>query len=153
MRRPGRSRSISKLLRVSAPSTPSSGPDRAFTISSGATRTLLRGTSTPPIVKLRSSNSPAGMSPVIPCICLPNLHANPLRGGRRQYGGLGAGIEEKKDRCAIGENLDDRLVIKHRNRGLGQANGSADADPISGVGGSRRQRCRDDCYASPCLDR
>ena len=32
-----------------------------------------RGTSTPPIVKLRSSNSPAGMSPVIPCICPPNL--------------------------------------------------------------------------------
>jgi hypothetical protein len=49
------------------------------------------------------------------------LRADPLRGGRRQYGCLGAGIEEKKDRCAIGENLDDRLVIKHRNRGLGQA--------------------------------
>ena len=81
------------------------------------------------------------------------LRADPLRGGRRQYGCLGAGIEKKKDRCAIGENLDDRLVIKHRNRGLGQANGSADADSIRGVGGSRRQRCRDDCDASPCLDR
>src|ERR1700730_7046388 len=54
---------------------PSSGPDRAFTISIGATRTLLRGTSTPPIVKLRNSNSPAGMSPVIPCICLPMTRA------------------------------------------------------------------------------
>jgi adenylate cyclase len=42
----------------------------------------------------------------------------------------------------------------HAQSGLGQANGSADdADSIRGVGGSRRQRCRDDCYASPCLDR
>lgn len=62
------------------------------------------------------------------------LRADPPRGGRRQYGCLGAGIEEKTDRCAIGENLDHRLVIKHRNlhrewrrRRLGQANGSADA--------------------------
>ena len=80
---------ISKLLRVSAPNTPSSGPDP-----------LLRGTSTRRIVKLRSSNSPAGMSPVIPCVCLPHdsglLRADPLRSGRRQYGCLGAGIEEKK---------------------------------------------------------
>ena len=109
---------ISKLLRVSAPNTPSSGPDP-----------LLRGTSTRRIVKLRSSNSPAGMSPVIPCVCLPHdsglLRADPLRSGRRQYGCLGAGIEEKKDRCAIGKNLDDRLIIKHRNRRLSQANGSA----------------------------
>jgi hypothetical protein len=33
------------------------------------------------------------------------LRADPLRGRRRQYGCLGAGIEEKKDRCAIGETL------------------------------------------------
>jgi hypothetical protein len=32
------------------------------------------------------------------------LRSDPLRGGRRQYGCLGAGIEEKKDRCVIGKN-------------------------------------------------
>ena len=77
------------------------------------------------------------------------LRANPVRGDRRQYGCLGAGIEEKKNRRAIRENLDDRLITNHRNRRLGQANGSADADSIRGVAWTRHQRYRDDCGASP----
>jgi hypothetical protein len=72
-----------------------------------------------------------------------------MRGDRRQYGCLGAGIEEKKDRRAIREHLDDRPVTNHRNRRLGQPNGAADADSIRGVAWTRHQRCRDDCDASP----
>jgi hypothetical protein len=77
------------------------------------------------------------------------LRANPVRGGRRQYGCLRAGIEEKKDRRAIRKSLDDRLITNHRDRRLGQASGSADADSIRGVAWARHQRCRDDCDASP----
>src|SRR5205807_2482210 len=140
------------------PRTPSSGPDKAFTIAIGATPNSLawhfdaadREAAQLQFTGRNVAGDPMHLSAQFDAGV---LRSDPLRRGRRQYGCLGAGIEEKKDRCAIGENVDDRLVIKQRNRHLAQANGSADADSIRGVGGSRGQRCRDDGYLSPYLDR
>src|SRR6516162_1485612 len=89
MRCPGRSRSTSKLLRESAPSTPSSGPENTLARLTGATRTRRHGIATPPTAKLRSSTSLVCRVPPIPRICLWNS----IRGGCAPIRWAAAGVK------------------------------------------------------------
>src|ERR1700720_3475642 len=63
---------MSKLLNVSAPRTPSSGPENTSGILSEATRTRRHGIAVPPAVKLRNSTSLVGWLPERPRTCRSN---------------------------------------------------------------------------------
>src|SRR5580693_1230497 len=63
---------MSKLLNVSAPRTPSSGPENTLGIFSDATRTRRHGIAVSPAVKLRNSTSLVARLPERPRICRSN---------------------------------------------------------------------------------
>ncbi len=133
---------MSKLLKVSAPRTPSSG-ERRDAHPAPRYRRLAGGEAAQFDLVGRQVAGKAAYLPLK--FDLRGLRADALGGGRGQDRPFGAGIEQQGDRRPIGNESDDRGIVQGRNDNLADPTGAA-ADS-SGIRGRRyvpERRCEHD---------